>query len=85
MSAAELGVIAAEVSVCTRCPLAVGRVKAVPGEGPADARVMLIGEAPGYHENQQGRPFIGPAGQFLEELLGVAGLKRSDVFITNIV
>ena len=46
---------------------------------------MLIGEAPGYHENQQGRPFVGQAGQFLDELLGVAGLKRSDVFITNVV
>ena len=85
MSAAELEVIAAEVTGCTKCPLAKGRLKAVPGEGPPDARVMLIGEAPGYHENQQGRPFVGQAGQFLEELLGVAGLKRSDVFITNVV
>jgi uracil-DNA glycosylase len=85
VSAAELEVIAAEIVGCPNCPLAKGRVKAVPGEGPPDARVMLIGEAPGYHENQQGRPFVGPAGQFLEELLGVAGLKRSDVFITNVV
>jgi uracil-DNA glycosylase family 4 len=85
VAAAELQVIASEVSVCTKCPLAKGRVKAVPGEGPPDAKVLLIGEAPGYHENQQGRPFIGQAGQFLEELLGVAGLKRSDVFITNVV
>jgi uracil-DNA glycosylase family 4 len=85
VSAAELQVIASEVSVCTKCPLAKGRVKAVPGEGPPDAKVLLIGEAPGYHENQQGRPFIGQAGQFLEELLGVAGLTRSDVFITNVV
>jgi uracil-DNA glycosylase family 4 len=77
--------IAAEVSVCPKCPLAKGRLKAVPGEGPPDAKVMLIGEAPGYHENQQGRPFVGPAGQFLSELLAVAGLKREDVFITNIV
>jgi DNA polymerase len=85
VSAAELEVIAAEVVGCPKCPLAKGRVKAVPGEGPPDARVLLIGEAPGYHENQQGRPFVGPAGQFLEELLGVAGLKRSDVFITHVV
>ena len=85
MSAAELEVIAAEVASCPKCPLARGRLKAVPGEGPPDARVMLIGEAPGYHENQQGRPFVGQAGQFLEELLGVAGLKRSEVFITNVV
>ena len=85
MSAAELDAIAAEVVGCPKCPLAKGRFKAVPGEGPPDARVMLIGEAPGYHENQQGRPFVGPAGQFLEELLGVAGLKRAEVFITNVV
>jgi uracil-DNA glycosylase family 4 len=85
VSAAELEAIAAEVIGCPKCPLAKGRFKAVPGEGPPDARVMLIGEAPGYHENQQGRPFVGQAGQFLEELLGVAGLKRSEVFITNVV
>jgi DNA polymerase len=85
VSAAELEAIAAEVIGCPKCPLAKGRLKAVPGEGPPDARVMLIGEAPGYHENQQGRPFVGQAGQFLEELLGVAGLKRSEVFITNVV
>lgn len=77
--------IAAEVSVCIKCPLAKGRLKAAPGEGPPDAQIMLIGEAPGYHENQQGRPFVGPAGQFLEELLAAAGLKRTDVFITNVV
>jgi uracil-DNA glycosylase len=82
---AELERIAAEVSVCPKCPLAKTRIKAVPGEGPADAKVMLIGEGPGYHENQQGRPFVGPSGQFLEELLGVAGLTRGDVFITNVV
>ena len=81
----DLETIAAEVKVCTKCPLAQGRLKAVPGEGPPEARVMLIGEAPGYHENQQGRPFVGPAGQFLQELLAVAGLERSDVFITNVV
>jgi uracil-DNA glycosylase family 4 len=85
VAVAELDRIAAEVAGCQKSPLAQGRLKAVPGEGPADARVMLIGEGPGYHENQQGRPFVGPAGQFLEELLGVAGLKRSDVFITNVV
>jgi uracil-DNA glycosylase family 4 len=81
----ELEAVAAQVRVCPRCPLAKGRLHAVPGEGAPDARVMLIGEAPGYHENQQGRPFVGPAGQFLEELLAVAGLERKDVFITNIV
>ena len=77
--------IAAEIRVCTRCELHRTRTNSVPGEGPADARIMFIGEAPGWNEDQQGRPFVGAAGKFLEELLGAAGLKRSDVFITNIV
>lgn len=77
--------VAAAVAECTACPLAKSRVKTVPGEGPAGARVMLIGEAPGYHENQQGRPFVGPAGRFLEELLASVGLTRKDVFIGNVV
>jgi DNA polymerase len=57
----------------------------VPGDGPHNAKVMLIGEGPGFHENQQGKPFVGAAGKFLDELLGSADLKRSDVFITNVV
>ncbi len=57
----------------------------MPGEGPLDADVMLVGEAPGFNEDKQGRPFVGAAGRFLEELLSVAGLKRSDVYITNVV
>jgi uracil-DNA glycosylase len=77
--------VAAEVRVCPKCELARTRTKAVPGEGPADARVMLIGEGPGWHEDQQGRPFVGNAGKFLNELLGIAGLSRADVFITNVV
>jgi DNA polymerase len=81
----SLNTIASEVVVCQRCALANGRLKAVPGEGPPGAQVLMVGEGPGSHENQQGRPFVGPAGQFLTELLGVAGLKRADVFITNIV
>ena len=86
MSAAdELAQIAAEVNVCTRCKLYRGTIKAVPGEGPADAKIMFIGEAPGFNEDRQGRPFVGAAGQFLSELLALAGLKRQDVFITNIV
>lgn len=82
---ALLDEIAAEVRVCTRCELHRTRTNSVPGEGPADARIMFIGEAPGWNEDQQGRPFVGAAGKFLEELLGAAGLKRSDVFITNVV
>jgi len=57
----------------------------VPGEGPEDAEIMFIGEAPGFHEDQQGRPFVGAAGRFLEELLGIIGLKREQVFIANVI
>lgn len=77
--------IAAEVRVCPRCPLSKSRTKAVPGEGPATAEIMFIGEGPGFHEDRTGRPFVGAAGQFLDELLALAGLKREEVFITNIV
>jgi uracil-DNA glycosylase len=86
MSAEEvLAQVAKEVSVCRRCALYHSRKKAVPGEGPADAEIMFIGEGPGFHENEQGRPFVGAAGQFLDELLAQAGLKRSDVWIGNVV
>lgn len=86
MSAIEtLQLIAQEVKTCTLCGLHVGRTRAVPGEGPPDAKIMLIGEGPGYHEDRQGRPFVGPSGQFLDELLAMAGLKRSDVFVGNVV
>jgi uracil-DNA glycosylase family 4 len=77
--------VAAEVSICTKCDLSKGRTKAVPGEGNPHARVMFIGEGPGFHEDRQGRPFVGPAGPFLEELLASINLKRADVFITNVV
>lgn len=77
--------IAAEVRVCTLCELARTRTHAVPGDGPERAAVMLIGEGPGFHEDQQARPFVGPAGKFLDDLLGKAGLSRADVFVTNVV
>ena len=77
--------ISSRVRACTDCPLSSSRTHAVPGEGPADAKIIFIGEAPGFHEDRQGRPFVGPAGRFLEELLGSAGLKREDVFIANMV
>jgi uracil-DNA glycosylase family 4 len=70
---------------CKLCDLSKGRTLAVPGEGPETARVMFIGEAPGYHEDRQGRPFVGAAGQFLQELLGRAGLRREDVYICNVI
>jgi DNA polymerase len=77
--------IASQVKDCTRCELQFGRRLAVPGEGPADAHIMLIGEGPGFHENVQGRPFVGQAGKLLDELLSAAGLRREQVFITNVV
>jgi len=77
--------VATEVSTCTQCDLCKGRTKAVPGEGNPHARIMFIGEGPGFHEDSQGRPFVGPAGQFLVELLASINLKRTDVFITNVV
>ena len=70
---------------CQECGLAKGRTRVVPGEGPEPAEIMFIGEAPGFHEDRQGRPFVGPAGQFLEELLGLVGLRRDQVYIGNVV
>jgi uracil-DNA glycosylase family 4 len=81
----ELEALAHEVAVCTACLLHRGRTRAVPGEGPADAQIVFIGEAPGFHEDQQGRPFVGAAGRFLEELLADIGLTREQVFIANVI
>ena len=75
----------AEVRTCQLCRLAKTRTKAVPGEGNVRTEVMFIGEGPGYHEDKQGRPFVGAAGQFLNELLGLAGLSRESVYIANVV
>ena len=77
--------IAAEVRVCTKCDLCLNTKNGVPGEGSPHAEVLFIGEAPGFNEDRQGRPFVGPAGHFLNELLGAVGLDRSTVFITNVV
>ena len=77
--------IAKEVSVCTNCELHHTRKKSVPGEGPAHAEIMFIGEGPGFHENEQGRPFVGAAGKFLDNLLAQAGVTRADVWIGNVV
>ena len=86
MTAEEtLAKIAREVSVCTKCDLHKSRKKAVPGEGPVHAEIMFIGEGPGFHENEQGRPFVGASGKFLDELLAQAGVTRADVWITNVV
>ena len=75
----------ARVRSCTQCILAQSRTRAVPGEGPEEAAVMFIGEAPGFHEDKTGRPFVGAAGRFLEELLASIGMARQDVYIANVI
>jgi DNA polymerase len=82
---ALLTAVAAEVSGCTRCPLHVGRTKTVPGEGNPVSDVLLVGEGPGAREDATGRPFVGPAGQLLDELLRSIGWAREQVFIANVV
>ena len=77
--------IAGQVSACEKCNLHYSRKHAVPGEGPVNARLLFIGEGPGFNENEMGRPFVGQAGKFLDELLDFAGFKREEVFITNVV
>ncbi len=74
-----------EITLCHLCEIAKYRTKAVPGEGPEDAEIMFVGEAPGWHEDQQGRPFVGPAGQYLEQLLAFIDLKREQVYIANVI
>jgi DNA polymerase len=80
-----LAAVAEQVRACTLCKLHASRKNAVPGEGPAEAEILFIGEGPGFHENEQGRPFVGAAGKFLEELLASIGLRRDQVFICNVV
>ncbi len=82
---ADLDSLAQAINGCVDCGLHRSRTHAVPGEGSPQAQLMFIGEGPGFHEDQQARPFVGPAGQFLDELLASIGLVRSDVFITNMV
>ena len=75
-----------KIAACRDCEdLAKARTQTVPGEGPENAPLVFIGEAPGFHEDQQGRPFVGQAGQFLEQLLNSIGMKRSDVYICNVI
>jgi len=82
---ASMKELEAQVKTCQLCRLAKTRTRAVPGEGNTRAEVMFIGEGPGYHEDKQGRPFVGAAGQFLNELLEIAGLSRESVYIANVV
>jgi len=74
-----------EIENCRDCELAKYRTKVVPGEGPEDAKLLFIGEAPGWHEDQQGRPFVGPAGAFLNQLLASISLTREQVYIANVI
>ena len=80
-----LAEVARVVSTCTDCQLHAGRTNAVPGEGPDAAELLFIGEGPGFHEDRQGRPFVGPAGNFLEDLLQSIGMTRDQVYIANMV
>ncbi len=81
----KLKEIEEEIKVCSKCLLHKTRKFPVYGEGNADAKIMLIGLGPGYHENLQGKPFVGAAGKFLDELLELTGLRRKEVYITNIM
>jgi len=74
-----------EIALCQQCEIAKFRTHVVPGEGAEDADIMFIGEAPGWHEDQQGRPFVGPAGQFLDQLLASINLRRQQVYIANVI
>lgn len=81
----RLAALRREVETCQRCPLHETRTKAVFGDGDPGARLMFVGEAPGYHEDQQGKPFVGQAGKLLDGLLASIGLSRDEVFITNVL
>ncbi|MDD5145961.1 MAG: uracil-DNA glycosylase [Candidatus Pacebacteria bacterium] len=81
----ELKKLNQEIRKCRSCGLGKDRKNTVPGEGPANAKIMVIGQAPGALEDKTGRPFVGRAGRFLDELLKIAGIKREKVFITSIV
>ena len=81
----SLADVAAEAAGCTRCRLAQGRTQVVFGVGDAHAALMFIGEGPGFHEDKQGEPFVGAAGQLLNRLLGEIGLAREQVYIANIL
>ncbi len=85
MSRISLASIATEVRACQLCPLANGRTRAVPGEGPNDARIVLVGEAPGKDEDVSGKPFVGRAGKLLNSVLESVGARRDEVFVTNVV
>jgi uracil-DNA glycosylase family 4 len=74
-----------DLALCKRCDLYKCATRAVPGEGPENAEIMFIGEGPGWNEDQQGRPFVGAAGKFLDQLFALIGMKREQVYIANVV
>ncbi len=80
-----LEALSAEIRACRRCPLGQTRLQAVPGVGFPDARVVFVGEGPGYQEDRKGEPFVGPAGQLLDKILASIGLSRQTVYIANVV
>ncbi|MEE8346595.1 MAG: uracil-DNA glycosylase [Dehalococcoidia bacterium] len=81
----ELEELHRRIATCPDCDLCRTRTHAVPGEGPPDAEILFVGEAPGFNEDQQARPFIGAAGRFLDELIASIGLRRDQVFIANVI
>ena len=81
----DFDLLVRQINVCTLCTLSSKRTNAVPGEGSRTADIMFIGEGPGFHEDRLALPFVGPAGKFLDELLASVGLRREDVYITNMV
>ena len=81
----KLKKIEEEIKRCEKCSLSKTRKLPVPGDGNVDAKVMLIGLGPGYHENLQGKPFVGKSGKFLDELLELGGVRREEVYITNVI
>jgi len=83
--AAALRAYAEETAGCTRCPLAATRTQVVFGSGNPDADLLFVGEAPGFHEDQNGVPFVGQAGKLLDRLLAGIGLERSDIFVANVL
>jgi uracil-DNA glycosylase len=85
VAATELNAFAAEVAGCTKCRLAEGRTQVVFGVGDPSADLMFVGEAPGFHEDQQGKPFVGQAGKLLDKLLAGIGLEREQVYVANVL
>ncbi|MGV8175035.1 MAG: uracil-DNA glycosylase [Methanothrix sp.] len=85
MNSEDLRLLEDKISSCRLCPLGQGRTNAVPGSGPVPAGIMLVGEAPGREEDLSGKPFVGRAGRLLDDALALAGLQRSEVFITSVI